>query len=217
MFPSLDSIIQVTGRHANVSGRLVSLIMTAYELKDNQILDAPRWNSAMGQPQYYDVIFALQDGDISPQNQIKAMLKTVLAERFQLRYRLETKDLPAYDLVVADSGTKFTPDAPGDACSGPTPGLPCPRGLFGIGPLGVTHYSFLTIPDLVGIIASWLHIEVRDKTGVSAHVNYTEKIFIKTPDDVSGALNEQLGLRLIPATQLTDTLVIDHAEKPSLD
>jgi uncharacterized protein (TIGR03435 family) len=75
--------------------------------------------------------------------------------------------------------------------------------------------QFLSTTNLVGRI-------VVDKTGLSGNYDIELKW---TPDDQQGtpdagptlftALEEQLGLKLVPAKGPVDTFVVDHVEKPS--
>jgi uncharacterized protein (TIGR03435 family) len=45
---------------------------------------------------------------------MRLMLQTLLAERFQLKIRQESKEVPVYDLVVAKGGPKIRAMKPGD-------------------------------------------------------------------------------------------------------
>ena len=79
-------------------------------------------------------------------------------------------------------------------------------------------------------MTNWLsdHREVEDKTGLQGYFDFEVKWQPDTirPDDLPGAvdpdgvslvtaLQEQLGLRLVPATRKVDVVVIDHAEHPT--
>jgi len=86
--------------------------------------------------------------------------------------------------------------------------------------LVITHATPLislvaNLPDATGRL-------VVDKTGLTGNYDITLKW---TPDDQRGtddaalsiftALEEQLGLKLLPAIGSIDTIIIDHVERPS--
>ncbi len=71
--------------------RLAYDIDTAYQLVGPRWLDPPTENE-------YDVVAKVTRP--ATEEQIKAMLRTLLAERFQLRAHRETRDLPAYALLA---------------------------------------------------------------------------------------------------------------------
>lgn len=84
--------------YSNVSLR--ELIRVAYQVKDYQIV-GPDWLNT----QRFDVIAKLPDDAAASQK--PAMLQTLLAERFQMQVHRETKELPAYAMVVAKGGPKL--------------------------------------------------------------------------------------------------------------
>ena len=51
-------------------------------------------------------IEATAAGNATP-DQMRAMLQSLLADRFKLTLRRETRTLPVYELVVADGGLKI--------------------------------------------------------------------------------------------------------------
>jgi uncharacterized protein (TIGR03435 family) len=135
------------------------------------------------------------------------MLQALLTERFQLAVRRESRELPAYDLVVAKSGLKmheFDVDHP--------PVAP-PRNGANSMVIGV-----FTMSQLSGMITSAAGRPVVDKTGLvgkySLALTYSP---LSAQDsgliDVFAALEQQLGLKLEPKKEALDTLVVDHAER----
>jgi uncharacterized protein (TIGR03435 family) len=127
--------------YSNVSLR--DIIRNAYRLKDYQI-SGPAWISS----ERYDVVAKLPAD--SSRDQIPEMLQTLLAERFKLTVHRESKDLPAFALVVGKNGLKMKesvvddPPAGGDPKAGggvkagdfppmPPPPPPGGGGGFGIG------------------------------------------------------------------------------------
>jgi uncharacterized protein (TIGR03435 family) len=79
------------------------LIMTAYELEGYQLVGGPKWMD----DDRYD-IEARAGGESPPSAaQVRSMLRTLLADRFQLKFHRETKQLPEYELTVLKSGPKL--------------------------------------------------------------------------------------------------------------
>ncbi|MGD0869199.1 MAG: TIGR03435 family protein [Bryobacteraceae bacterium] len=86
------------------------LLARAYGLKDYQIT-GPDWLDTEG----YDLMAKVPAG--FPQDQIPAMLQTLLADRFQIKLHKETKILPVYALTVAKGGPKLKETDPDTAAA----------------------------------------------------------------------------------------------------
>jgi uncharacterized protein (TIGR03435 family) len=80
---------------------LTLLIEWAYNLKDFQVVGLPSWANSDG----YD-ISAKAEGDATFE-QMRPMLQSLLAERFNLTFHRGTKELPVYELRVAKGGLKI--------------------------------------------------------------------------------------------------------------
>ena len=81
-----------------------TLILRAYGLHDSQLIDAPEWTAA----ERFDIDARAQPAPNSP-DALMPMLRTLLAERFQLKVRRETRQLPAYVLMHARSDRRLGP------------------------------------------------------------------------------------------------------------
>src|SRR6202035_5304948 len=99
---------------------------TAYEIgfEDNQISGAPGWVTS----EWYDVAARVDSSvadklrDVNEDCSIDCrktlaeqhqMLQALLEDRFKLKLPRETKELPAYSLVIAKTGPKFQEAKPG--------------------------------------------------------------------------------------------------------
>ena len=92
---------------------LRELIPMAYEVKPFQ-LTGPDWLSA----QRFDILAKLPEG--ATKEQVPAMLRALLEERFKLKAHRENKEQPVYSLEVAKGGPKFKEaPAPTDAAKEP--------------------------------------------------------------------------------------------------
>jgi uncharacterized protein (TIGR03435 family) len=82
---------------------LKELIMAAYSVREYQISGGPNWLNA----DRYHVDAKAEEK--ASDEQFMSMLQTLLAERFQLAFQREPKELTAYALVVAKGGLKIHP------------------------------------------------------------------------------------------------------------
>ncbi len=168
-------------------------------------------------------ILAVAPGDRTPtRNEFRQMLQTLLADRFRLRAHWESKELPAYALVVDKNGPKFresASDAPFTSA----------HGVSGRNhTLKTVRY---TIPLLIKDLDDYFGVDspVIDGTGLKGfydiNLNATPEYRLSRRPDVGEvslsevsvytALQEQLGLKLAPRRAPIEVLIVDHVEKPS--
>jgi uncharacterized protein (TIGR03435 family) len=84
----------IAGNRVTLTGTLHTIIATAYGIKTYQIAGAPPWANTL---RY--TITAKTPGDTVPtQEQVRPMLQSLLADRFQLKLHSDTKELPVYHL-----------------------------------------------------------------------------------------------------------------------
>jgi len=200
--------------------------MTAYKLRTFQVSGAPVWRDETGRIQLYD-IEAKAPGDRVPgMDEVRQMLQTLLAERFQLKFHRETKELPVYDLVVGNNSSKLKPSAP-DVES---------KAALSTNRLRM-DYTNISISELVLRIGPQLDRPLFDKTGLQGGYDFTLEYMPSLPSTVNMspeqeaalaklyppdeappllvALQQQLGLKVAPAKEQVEILVIDHVERPS--
>jgi uncharacterized protein (TIGR03435 family) len=150
------------------------LIQLAYNVKDFQVLGGPSWANSNG----YDII-AKAEGNATF-DQMRPMLQSLLTDRFKLRLRRETKEIPVYELVVAKGGLKLMASKDGscvtfDPNSAPPPYDPKkPRHLCG----AITRQMVsvperkdrieafgISMPGLIDILSDEVGRTVLDMTG----------------------------------------------------
>jgi bla regulator protein BlaR1 len=175
------------------------------------------------------------------QNQTRAMQQSLLVDRFQLKAHFETRVLPVYELVPAKGGLKITevpapPERkPGDPPLQMHPGDPLPPGTIrtmmnsnGLRAVDARAIPMTTLARMIGGPMS----EVGDRPVVD-HTGFTGYLDIKAltwapignagatdaPDapSLTGALEKQLGIKLVPAKDPIEVLVIDSIDRPSPD
>lgn len=194
---------------------LGTLIESAYELRADQIVGLPSWGLSL----HFDVKAKIVEADPEaikdmPQEQRRRLLQQVLAQRFHLKTHTETRQMPTYDLVPANSGVKLQP-LPATEASG--------RSGFSASSREI-RLIHGTIPMFVAALADQLQRTVTDKTGLGGRYSFTLKFANDNaaPDGEAAAslftaLQEELGLRLQPSRGPVEVLVIDHAEQPARD
>jgi uncharacterized protein (TIGR03435 family) len=153
------------------------------------------------------------------------MLQTLLADRFKLSVRHSTKEIPVYALSVGKNGP-----APNLHVLKPGEEAPSTNGFQRVGPndfgghvgggggvfKGITMQIFAenlnALSDGSGD-PTVLGRPVIDKTGLQGRYYFT--LLWKDNGDLAAALEDELGLRLLPQRAVMDAIVIDHVERPS--
>lgn len=228
---------------------LIMLIQSAYGIFDtDRISGAPAWLNS----ERFDIDAKMDSAavdalkNLSPADRTLArqrMLQSLLAERFKLTIHRDTKELPAYTLVIAKNGSKLQEAKPGDTYSngyrdGGGRGGPGTVQLKGRGGLVAQDAP---IANLAGMLSWLLGHNVVDRTGLTGKYDFTlqwtpdegESPILSSassgtpsgqpsppPPDPNGpslatALEEQLGLKLESKKGPVEIIVIDHVEKPS--
>ncbi|MGC1904659.1 MAG: TIGR03435 family protein [Candidatus Acidiferrum sp.] len=225
------------GEFHGTNNSLREMIRVAYGIKDYQIFGAPDWLST----DLYDVDAKSKEAAINalknlPEDKREAasrvMLQQLLAERFQLQSHFESKQLPAYSLVVLDpnklhaaSGSCDPPLAGPQTFSTDAP--PCGE-LTTLGP-GRLAGTKAPIEHLVRYLSEITGRSVQNKTNLAARYDIDltweppYRVDKMPPPDhtepanpsLLAAIQTQLGLKLQPETSAVNLLVIDHVERPS--
>ena len=188
-------------------------IAYAYDVKDFQVKGGPNWIDL----DHYDITAKLERVD--PQRpgdiQVREALQTLLAERFELTFHHESKEIGGYALMAAKGGFKLTPIADGDNHGTSSKG-------------GLTRQLTATQVDM-GRVAAFLAREtgspVDDQTHIPGVYTFTlewarDDFKNSSPEQavlpsLFTALQEKLGLRLEARRVPVDLLIIDSAARPS--
>jgi uncharacterized protein (TIGR03435 family) len=213
-------------RFTEEAASLADLIMDAYQVRRFQIVGMPSWGDS-GQD-VFDIAARFPEGQTPTLEAARRMLQTLLAERFQLKFHRETKDLPVYALVPGKGGSKLKRAPAGKTCDGDA---------LEDDPAAAFHSSWDLVPEFLGMFAGR---PVIDKTGMSGQYCATGgrdamavldmraimggrggRRGAPETDDGDSAANlftevlQKWGLRLDAQKGLADVLVIDHVERPS--
>ena len=131
---------------ARISCTYLSLkdyISSAFKIKIYQI-QGPDWLAG----EHFDIAATLPPG--AKESDVPEMMKALLADRFQLKFHRETKDLPVYGLVVAKGGLKMKESPPDPEADADVP--KASTNVSGSGGRGGVHLeyghgSFFTMAD----------------------------------------------------------------------
>ncbi len=170
------------------------LISNAYGVTEGQVV-GPAWIS----DNLYHVHARLPAG--AGRVEVPAMLRGMLAERFQLLVERVKKKMPAYALIIAKGGHKMKSVFNDD--SGYGGGV---RRIDGRG---------TTMETLAKLLSSRVTDRpVVDSTGLGGRFAFTLE-WAPEPDDpsISIAVQEQLGLKLDPRRMLIEVITVKHAER----
>ncbi len=202
---------------SNVSIR--ELLQQSFNIRQELISGLPSWAEGAR----FDISAKIVDLDMEALRKLKRpqremMLRSLLVERFGLKWHIETKSLPIYEMVVAKGGAKLKPN----------PETSNPNGSMSTKNNDFTAHNIQLI-SLAELLSDELQRPVRDKTGLDGRYDFElkwsrdESSAAPSGDSNAGdalpsfftALQEQLGLKLQPAQGPVDTLVIDHLEVPT--
>jgi uncharacterized protein (TIGR03435 family) len=227
------------GRFTATNVTLRALIQNAYRVQTVQISGGPSWINS----DRFDIVAKGADQDDASRMQLR--LRSLLADRFKLVIRTETREMPIYALTVAradgrlgsalhrldvDCSADTAKDAQNIVKGAPAAaGTPC--GIrMGMGTMTV---GGATLAQMAASLSSILDRTVVDRTALAgtfaAALTYTpdqatpglaQKAQYVPSIDPNGpsiftAMQEQLGLKLEPAKAPVDLLVVIGAEKPA--
>jgi uncharacterized protein (TIGR03435 family) len=223
------------GRFNAVNAPLRFLILYAYQLQAYQLIGAPDWIAT----ERFDIV-AKMEGDppsivTTGPDPMRLATRTLLADRFGLVVRSETRELDIYALTIAKSAAQLgralkpSPEdcsviaarakaaAPAPSADG-TPPFICGQSLapgrirFGGYPLslfanGLSQIVGRAVVDRTGLTGNW-----------AFELTYAAE---PSPDSdapsLFTAIQEQLGLKLEPTTGPVDVLVVDRVQRPTPD
>jgi uncharacterized protein (TIGR03435 family) len=211
-----------------------AIIVYAYDLRDpklgpNLIPGAPKWIRS----EWYDIQSKLSDSDMKTWNKLSAsqrdayqrqLLQSMLADRFKLKAHLVSKESLAYELVVAKTGLKNLKQASPDENEG-----------VDWVDAGYGQYHHVPLDALVRLLKMQENCPIIDKTGLTGRYDF-ELRWERNPESlpppgtssvpsaptnnvnrpsIFTALQEHLGLKLVPIKAPLESIVIDHIEEPS--
>jgi uncharacterized protein (TIGR03435 family) len=195
LYVSPSGLNRYMARHIS----LLLLIGMAYGIPQKHIHYGPSWVES----QTYD-IEAKAPGDLlMTALQKQAMIKQLLKARFQVALHSETVLVPGYSLIVDKGGPKL------QASTTKGMGLIEPNGF---------HFYNQSLKDLAKVLERVTGRPVADNTQLEG--NYDVELSYSAVDDqesnlpsVYTALQEHLGLKLVPQKVPVDEITVDHIER----
>jgi uncharacterized protein (TIGR03435 family) len=184
---------------------LRSVIQWAYHVQAVQV-SGPGWLDM----DRYDV--AAKAASAVPEDQLRQMMQTLLADRFKLACHRESKEMQAYVITVAKSGLKIKEStSEGDMEIQPS------------APAGVA-FQRATVPKLAELLSAPLQAPVLDQTGLTGRYDFKLDLsgFLDpaTPMGINDvipiviqAAQQQLGIKIDQKKVPIEMLMVDHAEK----
>jgi uncharacterized protein (TIGR03435 family) len=235
------SSVRVTpgGMLSVTNNNLRNIIRNAWNISNDQIVGGPDWLDS----DRFDIT-AKASRPFS-QDEARGMLKALLAERFGLVTRNETRELPVYVLVLArkdgalgpqmrksdlDCAALFAAVTAGGKMPERLPNGNLPCGISVRAAQGLVVASPASMEQLTRNLVGGVGRIVVDKTGLQGYYDFTLNF---APESVPGApaapaadvtapslftaMQEQLGLKLEPGREPIQVLVIDRAARPAAD
>jgi uncharacterized protein (TIGR03435 family) len=228
------------GRFVVTNVPLWFLILYAYEIPEYQLIGAPDWTSDSD----FDIIGTYSSGQVPTDREKRLMLQNLLTERFNLKMHREKRELPTYDLVLARKdgrlGPQLTPstvdcakwneenrpktDAGAPGSGSPSVKRPVCRmiatrtyltgGARSMEDIASTLHAMVARPvtdrtDMKGVFdvdLRWSRFDLNAESGSGASPNEGPSIFT--------AVQEQLGLKLVPRREKFEVFVIDDVKPP---
>jgi bla regulator protein BlaR1 len=204
--------------------QLHRIIASSFQIQDSLIF-GPDWLNSTR----YDIVGKGPD-PAATNPEVWEMMRSLLAERFHLKYHVESRQLPIYALTVAKGGPKLKRPEDGPCGAKIRAGESCAS----IGPIapfaaGITN---TTIGALVSALARSIQDRpIIDKTGLTGKYDALVRWMPdnmkpedlanipqdQRPEDVSlfTALEQQLGLKLEAQKSPVDVVVVDSIERPT--
>jgi len=189
---------------------LAACLEWAYDVKDYQI-SAPAWLSS----DHFDII-AKTAGSV-PESQLKAMLQSLLAERFKLTLHREKKEVQVYALIQGKDPPKLHPS---DASSGSAMkiagnSVTFPRMSMALVADMLTKQMDRPVLDMTGL-AGFYDLTL-DLSTAAEEAGKEQPIIVRAKIALGRTLlpivQEQLGLKVEGRKLPADVLVIDHADR----
>jgi uncharacterized protein (TIGR03435 family) len=156
------------------------------------------------------------------------MMRSLLIERFHLKYHVEEREMPVFALTVGKNGHKLIPGEKGRCAQEIKEGKNC--GDILVPPFGTGIYN-MPIGALVTGMAGRAGRPVVDRTGLTGKYdinlswmpeNMTQAQLLEIPKEIRPeevtifeAVERQAGLKLEPSRAMMPVLVIDSVDHPT--
>jgi uncharacterized protein (TIGR03435 family) len=208
-----------------------SILMSASPEPVREVSGYPDWV----RNETYDIVAKPAPGSNATREQRGEMMRNMLIDRMKVAGHVQEEERNAFALVVARRdgrlGPQLTPStldctAQGPAAPSPAPSPDAPRRCgMRMGP-GTIESGGIRLDQLVNSFTGLAGGFVTNRTGLEGYYAVTltfaprRLTATSTPSDGGApqfvtALQEQLGLKLVPEKLVVKVFVIDHIERPT--
>jgi len=195
------------GRTTATNITIRELIRLAYTVKDYQIEHAPGWVDT----DRFDINGKNSSGKNTSLDDEKALIRSLLTDRFHLAVRRETRQRPVYLLVVGKDGPKLTPHNDG---TGSGTRKTC----------GQLKGTRLTMDTIATVLSRQLDRDVLNQTNLPGKYDFQldwTPDYGPCSDDAPvrpafvTAIQQQLGLKLEAGKGPAEYLIVEHIDRPT--
>ena len=231
------------GRLRIINTPLRFILHYAFDIKDHQLIGAPDWAESAS----FDIAATYPSDPPRTEDDRRAMLRTLLADRFGLKTHRERREMPIYALVMARRDGRPGPQLirstidceQWNAEKRPRLGAGSPSAVAPGGKRPVcqmlTTRRFITagtqtMQELSNVLQVLSGRPVADRTGLTGAFDFDLQWTSGPVAPAAGApppaddgpsifvaLQEQLGLRLEPGRAPFDVVVVDSMQRPTPD
>jgi uncharacterized protein (TIGR03435 family) len=177
---------------------LLNALARAFAVTSANQIAGPSWIS----DNRYDIVAKAPDN--TSKEEIRGMLQALLIDRFQLVVHHETRDLPAYELVLGKSPLKLVQDESHEKNSSVVSD-------------GRREMKSTNMASLAQLASLTLHLPVLDRTGLSGYYDFSyDPSQEETQRDTAPSIFTvfaDLGLKLESKKEPFDVVVIDSGNK----
>lgn len=203
------------------------LFMMAFDVKYFQLLDATGAGSEI-----FDFAAVIPTG--ATKDEVNAMWRNLLVSRFGMKYHIEQRESQVDELVVGPKGHKLIVNNVSESQEPPVatesavlgqPGMITTSSSRPNGPpVAKVTAKAQSMSALASLLSTQLQSPVVDKTGLAGRYDFVMEylprmsggVSTQVDDgavDVTAALQQQLGLRLVKGKGMIDVVVVDKLER----
>lgn len=202
------------------------LLVEAFGLDDDQVINEPDWSSKRN----FDIDARVDGNDVPALHQLtfdqrREMFRQILTERFGLTCHADTRQLPVFALVIGKNGARLKQSTP----------VPNAAPITQHGPGGMTvspgHIvaTSTSMPYFTDVLSNELGRTVVDRTGLDGsydiNLNWTPAegeggampaadVSPSSDPSIFTAVQEQLGLKLQAEKTWVQVIVVDKVHLP---
>jgi uncharacterized protein (TIGR03435 family) len=202
---------------------LRNIIVQSFRTQRPMVFGGPSWIDE----ERYDIVGKGPDPTVS-NPEVWEMMRSLLIERFKLKYHVESRELPVFALTIGKTGHKLMPGEQGRCAGELKQGRLC--GDILVPPFGTGMYN-MPIGALITGIGARAGRPVVDRTGLTGRYDInlswmpegmTPERLAEIPAEIRPqemglfeAIEQQTGLKLEPSRAPIQVLVIDSVDHPT--